>query len=152
MAGSGRIAVSAVMLAIFAVMVAMASAYPPDSRFLPLVIGLPGTVLCAIQLAIDVGAARREGGRRLKAEERIQLRSAGVLFLWLVLFMVAILLLGFLYAMPLMLFAFLRLNQRESTKLSAILAMGGLVGMWFVFDVMLRLPLHTGFLWEWLIG
>lgn len=152
MAGSGRIAVSAVMLAIFAVMVAMATAYPPDSRFLPLVIGLPGTVLCAIQLAIDVGAARREGGRRLKAEERIQLRSAGVLFLWLVLFMVAILLLGFLYAMPLMLFAFLRLNQRESTKLSAILAMGGLVGMWFVFDVMLRLPLHTGFLWEWLIG
>lgn len=152
MAGSGRIAVSAVMLAIFAVMVAMATAYPPDSRFLPLVIGLPGTVLCAIQLAIDVGAARRWGGRRLKAEERIQLRSAGVLFLWLVLFMVAILLLGFLYAMPLMLFAFLRLNQRESTKLSAILAMGGLVGMWFVFDVMLRLPLHTGFLWEWLIG
>jgi len=140
------------MLTVFAVMVVMATAYPPDSRFLPLVIGIPGTALCAIQLAIDIGAARRESGRRLNAEQRIQLRAAAILFLWLVLFMVAILLLGFLYAMPLLLFAFLRLNQGESWTLSAILAIGGLAGMWFVFDVMLRLPLHEGFLVEWLTG
>jgi len=140
------------MLAIFAVMVAMATPYPPDSRFLPLVIGIPGTVLCAVQLAIDIRAVRHEWGRRLLAEQRIRLWVAGVLFLWLILFMVAILLLGFLYAMPLLLFAFLYLQQRESLALSLGLSAGGLAGMWLVFDVMLRLPLHEGFLVEWLIG
>ena len=152
MAGSGKIAVSAIMLAIFAAMVAMATAYPADSRFLPFVIGIPGTILCAIQLAIEIRAARREAGRRLTGDERARLRVAGSLFGWLVLFMVAILLLGFLYAMPLVLFGFLLLQQKESLKLSAALAAGGLVGMWLIFDVMLRLPLHEGFLVEWLIG
>lgn len=152
MTHSGRIGVSVIMLAIFATMVAMATGYPPDSRFLPFVIGIPGTALCAIQLVIDILAARREPGHRLEADERARLRAAVVLFGWLALFMIAILLLGFLYAMPLLLFAFLRLNQRESVMLSAVLALGGMAGMWLLFDVMLRLPLHEGFLLEWLAG
>lgn len=152
MAGSGKIAVSAAMLAVFAAMVGMATAYPADSRFLPFVIGIPGTVLCAIQLAIEIAAARREGGRRLNPEERAKLRAAAILFGWLTGFMVAILLLGFLIAMPLVLFGFLWLHQREPLKLSAILAAGGFVGMKLIFDVMLRLPLHTGFLIDWLTG
>ncbi len=150
MAHSGRILVSAVMLAIFAGMVAMATTYPVEGRFLPFVIGIPGTVLCAIQLAIEIIAARRQPNRALSAEARRSLRIAGMLFVWLVAFMVAILLLGFLYAMPLVLFAFLHLQQRESRMLSLGLSVGGLIGMWFVFDVMLRLPLHSGFLIDWL--
>lgn len=152
MAGSGRIAISAVMLAIFAAMVAMASTYPVDSRFLPFVIGIPGTVLCAVQLAIEIAEARREAGRRLSLDERAKLRTAGILFGWLAGFMTAILLLGFLFAMPLVLFCFLRLQQRETLKLSAILAVGGIIGMWLIFAVLLRLPLHSGFLVDWLVG
>ena len=152
MAGSGKIAVSAVMLAIFAGMVAMATAYPPDSSFLPFVIGIPGTVLCAVQLAIEIATARREAGQRLSAESRASLRKAAVLFGWLIVFMVAILLLGFLYAMPLVLFAFLRLNQREPVRLSLSLAGGGLLGMWLIFDVLLELPLHNGWLVDLLVG
>jgi hypothetical protein len=152
LANSGKILVSAAMLAIFAGMVAMAFGYPPDGRFLPFVIGIPGTVLCVIQLALDIAESRRESGRRLTAEERRNLRVAGALFVWLVGFMAAILLLGFLVAMPLVLFAFLRLQQREPLPLSLALSAGGLAGMWLVFDVMLRLPLHEGFLIEWLAG
>ncbi len=140
------------MLAIFAGMVAMAVGFPAEGRFLPFVIGIPGTVLCAIQLAIEVDAARRDPGGGLSDGERRKLRTAGILFCWLVAFMTAILLFGFLYAMPVALFAFLRLQQREPLILSLALSAGGLVGMWFIFDVMLRLPLHGGFVIDWLFG
>lgn len=152
MAGSGKIAVSAVMLAIFAGMVLMATAYPPDSRFLPFVIGIPGTALCVVQLAIEIAAARREAGQRLNVESRAVLRRAAILFGWLVLFLAAILLLGFLYAMPLVLFAFLHLDQREPVSLSLALAAGGTFGLWLIFDIVLELPLHDGFLVDRLTG
>lgn len=148
---SGRIAVSAVMLAIFAGMVAMATGYPPQSRFLPLVIGIPAVVLCLVQLAIDVVALRRESGLPV-AEETGRLRPAGVLFAWLVGIMTMILLFGFLIATPLVLFGFLRWHQREPAGLSAALAGGGLVTMWLVFDLLLKIPLHDGFVIDWLFG
>jgi Tripartite tricarboxylate transporter TctB family len=56
---SGRIFMSAVMLAIFVVMVGLATQYPPQARFMPLVIGIPGFVLCLFQLAIEIRARRR---------------------------------------------------------------------------------------------
>jgi hypothetical protein len=152
LAHSGRILVSAIMLAIFGGMVAMSAAYPADGRFLPFVIGIPGTVLCAVQLAIDIVAARQDPGRRLTAGQRRSLRIAAILFIWLVGFMAAILLIGFLYAMPLVLCAFLYLQQRESLRMSLALSAAGVLGMWLVFDVMLRLPLHGGFLLDWLAG
>lgn len=140
------------MLAIFAGMVAMATAYPAEGRFLPFVIGIPGTVLCAIQLAIEINTARRESGRRLTEDERRNLRVAAVLFGWLIGFMVTILLFGFLFSMPVLLFAFLRWHQRESFAVSATLAGGGMIGMWLVFHLLLKLPLHAGFAVDWLLG
>ncbi len=43
---SGKIAMNLVMLAIFVVMVGIALQYPPQARFMPLVIGLPAIALC----------------------------------------------------------------------------------------------------------
>lgn len=140
------------MLAIFAGMVTMATAYPVDGRFLPFVIGIPGTVLCALQLAIEIISAWRESGRRLTGDERRNLRVAGVLFGWLIGFMVVILLFGFLFSMPVLLFTFLHWHQRESFRLSAALAGGGAIGMWLVFGLLLKLPLHNGFAVDWLFG
>ncbi len=56
---SGKIFMSAVMLSIFAVMVGIATQYPPQARFMPLVVGIPGIVLCAIQLFLELRARRR---------------------------------------------------------------------------------------------
>lgn len=49
-----KIAMTVVMLAIFAVMVGIASTYPPGARFMPYVVGIPGIVMCAIQLFLDI--------------------------------------------------------------------------------------------------
>lgn len=49
-----------VMLAIFVAMVAVASSYPAQSRFMPFVVGFPAIVLCLLQIFLDVRAARRQ--------------------------------------------------------------------------------------------
>jgi hypothetical protein len=71
-----------VMLVIFVVMVWVAAGYPPNSRFMPFVVGLPAIGLCLLQLVLDARERRRapqaadpRGGFE-KAEESIS-RMAG---------------------------------------------------------------------------
>ena len=54
----GRTLTSAVMLAIFAGMTAMALGFPAKAGMLPLLIGVPGTLMCAAQLLIDLRRTR----------------------------------------------------------------------------------------------
>lgn len=42
------------MLAIFTVMVGVASTYPPAARFMPFTVGIPAIALCLLQLALDL--------------------------------------------------------------------------------------------------
>ena len=60
----GKIAMTLVMLTIFSVMVGMATQYPPQARFMPFVVGIPGLVMCLIQLVLELrnlrGAAEDE--------------------------------------------------------------------------------------------
>ena len=46
------------MLAIFVVMVGIASTYPEGARFMPFVVGIPAIILCLLQLVLDVRAAK----------------------------------------------------------------------------------------------
>ncbi len=55
-----------IMLAIFAVMVGVASQWPEEARFMPMVVGIPAIGLCLLQLLID---ARSGAGSSGKAEE-----------------------------------------------------------------------------------
>lgn len=56
---SGKIFMSVVMLAIFVVMVGIATQYPPQARFMPLVIGIPGIGLCLLQLFLELRESRK---------------------------------------------------------------------------------------------
>ena len=72
-----NLTMTAFMFAIFASMVAVASTYPADARFMPFVIGIPAIALCAMQFVLDW---RRLGRRSdtldhnelAEAEERIR--------------------------------------------------------------------------------
>lgn len=48
-----------VMLAIFGTMVGIATQYPPQARFMPMVVGIPAIALCLLQIFLDIRAARR---------------------------------------------------------------------------------------------
>ncbi len=140
----GNVIIGAVMLAIFAGMLAMAAQYPLESRFMPSLVGLFGAALCVIQLWQAVAADRREvltGGE----EAAPALLRREMLFLgWFAGFIAGIVALGFLIAGPALVFAFLAINQRENITRAAALAVGCLAVLYLVFEVLLELTLFRG--------
>ena len=58
-----------VMLAIFVVMVAIATTYPPGARFMPFVVGIPAIILCLLQIILDVRAAKQADGPKDRRSE-----------------------------------------------------------------------------------
>lgn len=52
-------AMTLVMLGIFLAMVAIASRYPAEARFMPFVVGIPPILLCLLQLVLDARERRR---------------------------------------------------------------------------------------------
>lgn len=136
----GRIVISVVMLAIFASMVFYALTFPPDARFLPWVIGIPGLLFCIAQLVIEL---RREPPEpRAPAERRREFK----MFAWFVAIIVGILLFGFVYAGPVLIAAYLYFdwNERPLTVLvSALVAFGIFYG---IFERALELYLFEGFI------
>jgi hypothetical protein len=69
------------MLAIFSVMVGIASTYPPGARFMTFVVGIPAIALCLLQLALDLSrrraAAVDDGPSALQSAEDQVARIAG---------------------------------------------------------------------------
>jgi hypothetical protein len=138
---------SGVMLALFAGMTGIALSYPPDARLLPLVIGIPGTLLCASQLVLDLRRHRRQRatpGRHAAGATRRELAFLG----WLAAFVIGVLLLGFPYGAPALVFVFLYWGQGERLASAGAAAVGLLLFLHIVFARALGLPLFEGLLIE----
>jgi hypothetical protein len=140
----GRIAVSAIMLALFAGMVGYAATFPADARFLPWVIGIPGLLFAIAQFAIELRSRAPE--ERDPAELRLEIR----MFAWLVGFVAGILVFGFVVAGPALVAAYLYFDWNErplTVLLSALVTFAIFYG---IFEWALELRLFDGFLWRWL--
>jgi hypothetical protein len=103
----GRILVSAIMLVAFATTVGLSFTYAPEARFLPLVIGIPGLLLSAIQFVKEL---RDRPAPAVTSEEH---RREGRMFAWFIGFVGGLVLFGFLYAGPALVWAFLYFSGRE---------------------------------------
>lgn len=144
----GRVLVAGVMLLIFALMVGFAFTYPGESRFLPLVIGIPGLVLCLIQFVMELKGG--DGDNKVfKREDRI---AELKMFAWFFVFVAGIVLFGFPYAAPIIVAAYLHFSWGERWYVSlgaAAFSWGILHG---VFDYLLGLPLFEGLVYRWIFG
>jgi len=158
---NGRVAMAAIMLAIFLAMVLMAAAYPPKSRLLPWVIGIPGTALALIQLLREFTAPRVrdtitviDGGETVteiekaadKDEAAVKLRQELLLIGYLVLLVVSHLLLGFWIASPLFVALFLRLYEGASWRVVIISAAATWLTLYVIFDQLLMIGVFEGLL------
>ena len=149
---NGKFVMSLVMLAIFLGMVLMSLSYPPDSRLLPLVIGIPGIVLALVQVLMEFLAIRNEHGKAPALSENgdpqtlSPVRKEVVLFGYLIGLMILLLFLGFWISVPIFLVAFLRFNERFPWPKVAIMTAIGLGSLYLVFQVILGIVPHEGFL------
>lgn len=137
---------TAVMLVIFVTMVGFALGYPPQSRFLPLVIGIPGIVLSLVQLFQDLRGPRPSG------EWKTNVRRELVLFGYFVGLVAGVLLFGFWLTIPVFLIVFLRLHERDSWMFAISLTAASWLVIYLIFDQLLGIVLHAGFLTEYLRG
>jgi hypothetical protein len=167
------------MLAIFTTMVAIASTYPSAAGFMPFTIGIPAIGLCLLQLALDLYRRRAPGaedahddpiariaGPRTQFEmpsenalftespydERERVRREVLVWGYFLGLIAGVLLLGFRIAVPIFLVTFLRF-QAETTWRSALIYGGaGAVAMYLLFEKVLKVSLHVGFLTDWIMA
>lgn len=166
---NGRVLFTLVMLAIFVTMVAIALGYPPLSRFVPLVIGIPGIVLTLGQLVVDLRELRGAGPagsappdfEKVRAEATPPAgegaasgadRTGSVVKRELIMFacffglVAGIILFGFWLTIPVFIILFLRLHERENWRFAVSLTAAGTAVLYLVFDRMLSIILHEGFI------
>lgn len=173
------------MLAIFTVMVGVASTYPPAARFMPFIVGIPAIALCLLQLALDLYRRRvpeaedardplkraeeqvaRIAGRRVQFEmpsenalftesahdDRERVRREIVVWGYFLGLIACILLLGFRIAVPIFLIAFLRFQAEASWRSALIYGGAGALAMYLLFEKVLKVSLHTGFLTDFFVA
>lgn len=145
-----EVAFSAFLAAVFAWGAWQATLWPEKAALFPLAIALPGTVLALVQLGVAVLAPPEPAASAvvlsdLPGPERVR-RSLEVVG-WIAGFVAAVWALGFLVAIPLASFLYLR-RAREGWAESALIPAGTWVFMYGLFDRVLHVPLPPGVLLE----
>lgn len=159
-----------IMLVIFTTMVGMSLEFPAKARFMPLIVGVPGIVLCLIQLAIDLfrtpSASANASAIQVRTPANLSseagqaeaelpefgphtVRRELVMWGYFVAFIAAILAFGFYASVPVMLVAFLRMQADASWKFSLSLAAAATIALYLMFGALLGIQLHPGFVTPW---
>jgi hypothetical protein len=166
-----------VMLAIFASMVGISFSYPPEARFMVLVVGLPAIALCLLQLGIDYRKqmrTRKSGSSAPDATPHTQpadgapaftsssplaaenyapdtVRRELILWAYFLGLTTGVLLFGFYVTVPIFLFTFLLLFAQVGLLRAAIYTASACAFLYVLFDYVFRMPLHTGFVTDYLM-
>lgn len=149
------------MLAIFGSMLVVALQYPPGARFMPLVVGIPGFVLCAVQLIVDfqfarkgqVGAfhaAPRAGEHAVEPEVLPEFgphtaKEELKMWAYVLAFIGGILAFGFVVAVPILVLTYLAREAEVRLPQAFVAAVVATGFMYLMFEHVFRLMLHPGF-------
>ena len=130
----------------------LALGLPAKAAFMPLLIGIPGALLCAAQLVIDLRRAATEPQADAPAEQDVAGMSELASFVWLGLFAGALLGFGFIVGAPIIVTAYVKFASRD-TWANALFAGGGtFVVMYGMFIWLLELSVFQGLILERLLG
>ncbi len=147
---NGRVMTALVMLVMFLSMSLMALGFTEKARLMPLLVGVPGTLLALIELISEM----RVSVRQAQSGEDVDALSSAerAMFAWVFIFCVGILCFGFTYAGPLLVFAFMTFGKRETLTVALISAAGTWAVLFGFFEQMMEIPLFAGLVIEWLMG
>ncbi len=147
---NGRVGTAFVMLLIFLSMSLMALGFTDKARLMPLLVGVPGILLGFVQLTTEI----RQSARRSSAEANSDALSKAErnMFLWIFIFFFGLLGFGFIYAAPIVVFAFMYAGKKESLLVALISAAGTWAVLFGFFEQVMEIPLFQGLVVEWLLG
>lgn len=147
---NGRVVTAFVMLLIFLSMSLAALGFTEKARLMPLLVGVPGTVLGVIQLFNEMQHSVRQvaSGERTDVVTKAERAMIG----WVLTFFVGILCFGFVYAGPLLVLAFMLAGKKESLLVGLISAVGTWGVLFMFFERTMEIPLFRGLIIEQLFG
>lgn len=156
---NGRVLTALVMLGIFTTMTVMALGFPSKARLMPLMVGIPAVLLGLIQLiseyrAAASGAEVKAGNAQAhdaKPEKKEDRKGEIKMIVWTTIFFIALLCFGFVYASPVLVFAFLHFASKESLKISLISAVSTWLVIYLTFIKWFQIPLFKGLIVIWLL-
>ena len=117
---------------------------------MPLLVGIPGTVLGIFELVSEV----RRSARQSASEARNDAVTAAerAMLGWVVAFFAGILFFGFIYAAPLLVFAFMIAGKKESLTIGLVSAVATWAVLFIFFERTMEIPLFQGLIVERLLG
>jgi hypothetical protein len=142
---SASLALAAGIMLLAAWAIWSAWAWPLKAKLFPLAIGIPlfclaaGEVLWTLLRPAPAEETEQQSPRRTLAAVA-----------WMIGFFAAIVLAGFLIAVPLFVLAYLRIQGRESWTLSIIFTVALWAVFYGLFDRLLHLPFPPGWIQGWL--
>ena len=147
---NGRVATALVMLLIFVSMSLMALGFTEKARLMPLLVGIPGTILGIFELINEMRATVRQAADGEQAD--VVTGAEKAMLGWVGIFFLGILLFGFIYASPVLVFAFMLAGKKESLKVGIICGIGAWAVLYGFFQVAMEIPLFQGLVIEYLMG
>jgi hypothetical protein len=161
------------MLVVFSTVVGISLTYPEGARFMPLTVGIPGILLCLLQIGLDfrrkpAAEGDRDEIREAEAkaaalvghevafghaevidapvDEKETIRREVITWGYFLGFILGVLLFGFWISIPIFLLAFLR--ERAGATWRRTILLGGAASLIFylVFTKVLGVALFQGFL------
>jgi hypothetical protein len=144
--------IAVMMLAVWGVISAWN--WPTKAALFPLVISIPLFLLAAAEvLWVLLGSAKQSAAADFKLSDHLPqavvLRRTLLAAGWILGFFAAILLLGFLVAVPVFMFLYLRLQGKQGWVFSAVFTLAVFVFFYGLFDLLLHLPFPAGLLLSW---
>lgn len=146
MRNKASVALSAAIALLAAGAVGAAVSWPLKAKLFPLVIGIPLACLASAELWLSLKTITKPTNEVDGLPRKVALRRAAVAAAWIAGFFAAIVLLGFVLAVPAFVFLYLRLQGRESWLFSSVFAAVVWAGFYGLFDQLLHLPFPAGWL------
>ncbi|AMB85091.1 hypothetical protein AWM79_07125 [Pseudomonas agarici] len=146
---NGQVLTALAMAGFFLATTAIAFSFPPQARLLPLMVGVPGSILGLAQLYLELHKVVAPTDNNAKKDMQ---KKEAEMFLWIFTFFIGILFFGFVYAAPVLIFGFLYLYKKEKVKVAIVSAIGIWLLLFGLFEKLFEIPLFPGLILEWLIG
>jgi hypothetical protein len=148
------LALSALIMACSGYAVYAASAWPWKAALFPIAIGIPVFCLAAAEAVWALfGSATAERAMDFQMSAEVPpataARRTALAAAWMAGFFVAIALIGFVLAVPLFVFLYLKLQGRERLAFSVVFSAAVWVFFHLVFQRLLNLPFPQGWIQFW---
>ena len=161
-----EIGFSIFLFLIFLTAIIIAFGYDSTTRMFPLVVGLPGAILCAIIVssyyipavkkrittikqkeffqAYDKDEEEQEDDGKKEKEYKIASLKELNISIWTICLLITIYILGFMPTIPLFVFIFLKFREKESLKSSILISLGAWIVIYVLFILLLKAQLWSG--------